>query len=243
VTVSGGAPAQTKAKSMYGSRSSMAPVWRTQLWVPVSIPYMSGSVKTIVKDWDSVGEDETVACVNCKLKDIEGLPDRQHRPKWFSLYGPPLVVPTSTEIAEIALRMTGPSALTNWRSMYENLPQKASTYRGRILLSREIRENLPIGKEEVGRLPKKKEPSTSRFAMRCYVSSGADVPYQASVIRMGLNFKMSVKISIGSAVLETRLVENANGVCEWGELLESKEPLVLPSDPEQIPDAIVHLQR
>lgn len=58
VTVSGGAPAQTKTKSMYGSRSSMQPVWRTQLWIPVSIPCMSGSVKTIVKDWDSVGEDE-----------------------------------------------------------------------------------------------------------------------------------------------------------------------------------------
>ncbi|CAM9701229.1 unnamed protein product, partial [Scytosiphon promiscuus] len=250
VTVSGGAPAQTKTKSMYGSRSSMAPVWRTQLWVPVSIPCMSGSVKTIVKDWDSVGEDEIVACVNCKLKEIESLPDRQHRPRWFPLYGAPLVVPTSTEIAEIALRMTGPSAVTNWRSMYENLPQKASTYRGRILLSREIRESLPIGKEEstpwrrkVGRLPKKKEPSTTRFAMRCYVASGADVPHQSSVIRMGLNFKMSVRISIGSAVLETRLVENPNGVCEWGELLESKEPLELPSDPDQIPDAIVHLQR
>lgn len=58
VTVSGGAPAKTKAKSMYGNRSSMQPVWRTQLWVPVSIPCMSGSVKTIVKDWDSVGDDE-----------------------------------------------------------------------------------------------------------------------------------------------------------------------------------------
>lgn len=38
---------------------------------------------------------------------------------------------------------------TNWRAMYENLPQKASTYRGRVLLSREVREHLPIGREEV----------------------------------------------------------------------------------------------
>lgn len=65
-------------------------------------------------------------------------------------------------------------------------------------------------------MPKKKEPSTTRFAMRCYVATGADVPYQASVIRMGLNFRMSIRVSIGSAVLETRLVENSNGVCEVG---------------------------
>lgn len=32
--------------------------------------------------------------------------------------------------------------------MYDSLPQKASTYRGRVLLSREIRENLPLGREE-----------------------------------------------------------------------------------------------
>lgn len=38
---------------------------------------------------------------------------------------------------------------TNWRVMYENLPQKASTYRGRILMSREIRDELPLGREEV----------------------------------------------------------------------------------------------
>eukprot|EP00752_Nemacystus_decipiens_P012046 g10680.t1 len=250
VTVSGGAPARTKAKSMYGNRSSMQPVWRTQLWVPVSIPCMSGSVKTIVKDFDSVGDDETVACVNCKLKEIESLPESRHRPQWFPLYGAPLVVPTSTEIADIAKRMTSSESPTNWRTMYENLPQKASTYRGRILLSREIREHLPIGREEstpwrrkVGRLPKKKEPSTTRYAMRCYVATGADVPVQPSVIRMGLNFRMSVRISIGAAVLETRAVENLNGVCEWGELLESKDPIVLPSDPAQMPDAIVHLQR
>ena len=68
----------------------------------------------------------------------------------------------------------------------------------------------------MGRLPKKKEPSTTRYAMRCYVAMGADVPFQPSVIRMGLNFRMSVRISIGSAVLETRAVENQNGVCEVG---------------------------
>lgn len=72
----------------------------------------------------------------------------------------------------------------------------------------------------MARLSKKREPSTSRFAMRCYVSTGADIPQSPSVIRMGQNFKMTVRISIGSEVLETRAVENLNGVCEvrenWG---------------------------
>lgn len=81
---------------------------------------------------------------------------------------------------------------------------------------------MPCGRQstpwrrKVARLPRKKEPPTSSFAMRCYVSSGADIPQAASVIRMGLNFKNSIKISIGSHVLETSAVENENGTCEVG---------------------------
>lgn len=55
---------------------------------------------------DDDGRRQTVASVNCKLKEIEGLPDRRHGPRWFPLYGAPLVIPTSTDIAEIAKRMT-----------------------------------------------------------------------------------------------------------------------------------------
>lgn len=56
---------------------------------------------------------QTVACTNCKLKEIEALPDGRHRPQWFPLYGAPLVVPTSTEIAEIAKRMTATEVKAN----------------------------------------------------------------------------------------------------------------------------------
>lgn len=52
--------------------------------------------------------------------------------------------------------------------MYENLPQKASTYRGRILLSREIRENLPIGKEEVRAVPRGLVGFVTVFFTRCH---------------------------------------------------------------------------
>lgn len=71
-------------------------------------------------------------------------------------------------------------------------------------------------RRKVGRLPRKKEPATARFALRCYVAGGADIPQAQSVIRMGSNFKMSVRVSIGSEVLETRTVENEGGVCEVG---------------------------
>lgn len=83
----------------------------------------------------------------------------------------------------------------------------------RVFVGEKKKQSTPW-RRKVGRLPKKKEPSTTRYAMRVYVATGADVPFQPSVIRMGLNFRMSVRISIGSAVLETRAVENQNGVCE-----------------------------
>ena len=38
--------------------------------------------------------------MNAKLKEIEKLPGRRHRPRWCNIYGAPLVVPTITEMAE-----------------------------------------------------------------------------------------------------------------------------------------------
>ena len=57
---------------------------------------------------------------------------------------PPLLRRPDTRV-----RLFVVQAQTDWRVMYQNLPQKASTYRGRILISREIRDELPLGKEEV----------------------------------------------------------------------------------------------
>lgn len=41
-----------------------------------------------------------------KLKDLQKLEDRKHKARWFSLYGAPLYVPGTTEIAEIGRRIT-----------------------------------------------------------------------------------------------------------------------------------------
>lgn len=54
----------------------------------------------------SSNAQQTVASVNVKLKEIEALPDRKHKPRWFPLYGAPVTVPSVTELAEIALRIT-----------------------------------------------------------------------------------------------------------------------------------------
>lgn len=44
-------------------------------------------------------------------------------------------------------------------------------------------------------------------------------------------------------IVSHRVVSCHSAATQWGELLESKDPIVLPSDPAQMPDAIVHLQR
>ena len=60
---------------------------------------------------------------------------------------PPTPRPSTASLIPVSFLVV--QAQTDWRVMYENLPQKASTYRGRILMSREIRDELPLGKEEV----------------------------------------------------------------------------------------------
>lgn len=86
---------------MYLFNTLPVPWWRHQRFVNCT-PRDRDNRSTI----DERPRRQTVACVNCKLKEIEALPDSRHRPQWFPLYGAPLVVPTSTEIADMAKRMT-----------------------------------------------------------------------------------------------------------------------------------------
>ena len=50
-----------------------------------------------------------------------------------------------------------------------------------------------------------------------------------------------LRVSIGRYELKTEPVENNNGVCEWYQSLQLKSNFILPADPDQVPDVIVHL--
>lgn len=52
------------------------------------------------------GSAQLVASVNVKLKELERMQGRRHRPRWFSLYGAPLKIPATTEMAEMTKRLT-----------------------------------------------------------------------------------------------------------------------------------------
>lgn len=69
-------------------------------------------------------------------------------------------------------------------------------------------------RRKVRGLARKKEPDTSRYGMRCYVAAGSALPQSPSVVRMGKNYHMAVRISIGGEYLETQMVDNHGGVCE-----------------------------
>lgn len=58
VSVSGGAAARTSKKRVEGGRTEMNPVWHDQLWVPTTVPSMSGSIRTTIMDGDMVGGEQ-----------------------------------------------------------------------------------------------------------------------------------------------------------------------------------------
>lgn len=45
-------------KRVNGGRAEMNPVWHDQLWVPTTVPSMSGSIRTTVMDDDVVGKQQ-----------------------------------------------------------------------------------------------------------------------------------------------------------------------------------------
>ncbi|CAM9300468.1 unnamed protein product, partial [Phaeothamnion confervicola] len=251
VELGGGKPVKTKRKTMRGTRQSMCPYWRSEMWLPVSMPCMAGNTKLSVYEWDAIGDDELIGVVHGSVKLLGKLgPGAVMGPTWYPMYGAPLKISDASNMKRLGKRATMMEDV-DWKEVYNNYSDKGSTYRGRLLLSQEIRATLPPGHEDerlpwrrkVKKLSTKREPATRLYAIRCFVVSGTEIPAFTSLANLGKTDKMSIRISIGKHELNCGPVDNNKGVCEWYEYLEEAGGLQLPAVESMLPDVLVQLLR
>ncbi|CAB1121421.1 unnamed protein product [Ectocarpus sp. CCAP 1310/34] len=251
VEVAGGKPIRTKKVTLTGDRHRLNPEWRSELWQPVTTPCMSGNVKFSIWDWDPVGENELVGVYYGKLRHIENtMKETKGRVtcRWVNLYGPPLHIPETRNLKVLTRRAAtlGLGAQTDHLHQYLNFPDKASTYRGRVLVMERIVPHAPKAheKDKVAWRRKIKSPTVpkaAQYAMRIFVGAGTGIPQFTDVANFGKNKKMWIRVSVGRYELSTEPVDNNKGVCEWYQSLQQKSNFNLTADPDQCPDLIVHL--
>jgi hypothetical protein len=79
------------------------------------------------------------------------------------------------------------------------------------------------------------EPPVKAYVLKAIVASGTEMP--AGLL---LSSKYQVRISCGQYEAITKFATNNNGLCEWGELVQT-EHFDAPVDASQVPDVCIHL--
>src|SRR3546814_7253414 len=118
-----------------------------ELWVPLSLPTMSSKVKYSVWDYDRIGANEVVGTWHFNFQVLQALGSRRLGPYWVSLYGAPIDGYGANPLKKI--KRVVPGLGTDFKEHYNKYPDGASTYKGRILISQRIEDELPKGREEV----------------------------------------------------------------------------------------------
>ncbi|OQS01372.1 hypothetical protein ACHHYP_01203 [Achlya hypogyna] len=227
---------RTRVKTKSGERHLLNPAFNDELWMVLREPGLANNITLAIKDWDKIGKDEVVAHSYQSLRLIKKLLAKTGAPtaQWLNLYGAPL---------EGAKGNILNSAETVQAQM-NTFPDTASFYRGRLLVTFEIRSN-EAKLEEVNRrvkatpLPKQLYPPTSVYRIRAFVGSGTDIP-QITSMNIAKNSRMQIVITCGLEELCFERQRNEKGLVVWNQLCET-DNLVFPSDPDQIPDVFVYL--
>ncbi|OQR97039.1 hypothetical protein THRCLA_07103 [Thraustotheca clavata] len=227
---------RTRVKTKKGERHLLNPAFNDELWMVLREPGLANNITIAVKDWDKLGKDEVVAHSYQSLRLIKKLIEKSGSasPQWLNLYGAP--------IDGVKGNILGSSESVE--SQMNKYPDTASFFRGRILVTFEIRAN-DANLEECNRrvkatpLPKTLYPPTSVYRIRAFVGTGSDIP-QITSLNIAKKSRMQIIISCGSQNLLFERQQNNKGLVVWNELKES-DNLVFPSDPDQIPDVFVYL--
>mmetsp|Transcript_19079 Transcript_19079/g.72115 ORF Transcript_19079/g.72115 Transcript_19079/m.72115 type:complete len:2052 (-) Transcript_19079:79-6234(-) len=259
-------PVKTKVKTLKGKRASLNPMFRTELWLPLNEPSFQSKVQFEVMDYDRTNSNDHVAIFYLdwkkfqqKLKKQEDVHKGGVGPFWVNLYGGPPIqfVDKSGDVFGGA------------RMQYLRRSERAPHYNGRLLMSFDIRDELPNDKEgepyedfdrfmyeKKGRRKVKKTtriPKSKTYHLRVVVISGQGLPWFA--VRNG----MQIAVSCGSYRRETAVRSvtrqnkdlgglvagsggNKSGMANWSEILDLPE-MELPVDDDQKPDVIIHLLR
>jgi len=88
-------------------------------------------------------------------------------------------------------------------------------------------------------LPKSLLPPTEVYILRAFIGAGTDIPKMKSSNPLSLS-RMQIVVTCGLNEIPSTREANKKGIVLWNQKVES-DRLVLPSDPDQIPDIFVYL--
>lgn len=251
VSFAGGKATKTKVKTLKGDRSAMNPIFNYEIWIPVSCPTASQTCRISVWDYDLSG-NELIATFYTKFNVLERLRGNSSGVYWSNLYGAP-------EDSAFSLKSAATGAVSSLKKIggmdpkevYNTFPDRASTFKGRLLISQRIETKRPAkyDKEEmepfrrkIKRLTAKQEPPSQHYALMALIISGTELPQLIDPTNPLKKQKLTVRVSIGQHEMTTQPAECNKGVCEWSELLKTpSEGIEFPVDVNQIPDICVHL--
>ena len=256
--VGGAKPLKTKVVTVKGNnRLAINPIFNYELWFPVSIPSTTQIIKITVLDKDELSE-ELIGIFYEKLGDILRTPNSSLDAKWYNVYGKPEFKNDALASKAVRFAKNAERALENavdFNELYNNVPDKGSTFKGRVLCKFRVATKRPTKFDTVEvkpfilKIPKNVRtpaPPSQSYVLKAFVVVGNMLPNfkdlsATKLVTSGItNQDLRVKVTIGAVELTTKPAKDEDGMCRWNELLRS-EPIQFPRDINQIPDIIVYL--
>lgn len=177
--------------------------------------------------------------------DFEEIAQHWKRPSWVNLYGPPQ---TAKDLLKLK-NLTGEAKRVAKQMTSGDI--EATAYRGRVLVSADVKENVPEpkllceGQLPIPRKRRKEPPQTVPFRLRVCVLEGVSLPNPKAGSE---NNKLKVEVRHGVASpIETRRSNNRReegskgntGSSEWFAELDIEAHY--PNDITQIPDVFINI--
>jgi hypothetical protein len=261
VEFAGGKPQGTNVVTVQGVRKALNPIFNCEIWYPISHPTSTQIIKCSVWDWDAKG-NELIAYWFEKFNVIFRFDNKQTGVKWVNLYGAPEYKDSSTimdnvrKIANRAQHMADSQLFGGMdpKDFYNHSPEKASMYKGRVLVNVRIEDSRPSRqdndlKDKIIPFrrkvkpppmsgPESIKPKSTFFSLKALVISGSELPTFHNITLSAKN--MQVRISIGPYDIVTNPRPNKEGLVEWNEFI-SYDGIDLPEDTSMIPDIFIYL--
>ena len=261
VEFGGGKPHASQVVTVQGVRRALNPIFNCELWYPISYPTSTQIIKISTWDWDAKG-NELIAYSFEKFNVIFRLPGRRTGVKWVNMYGAPeykdsaSILDNIRKLANRAQNFASSNLLGGMdpKDFYNHTPEKASMYKGRVLLNVRIEDSRPPKKDaELGDKiipfsrkvkappmmgPESIKPKSKFYSLKALLIAGSELPIFHNVTLSVKN--MQVRISIGQYDSVSNPRPNKNGLVEWNELMHY-DGIELPEDVDMIPDIFIYL--
>lgn len=190
------------------------PEWNEILYLQATLPNHSKNVQVELYN-RNIASDDLIGTGLIPINLFKFLDDLP--PTWINIYGPPLVGNGDTA-----------------KSMAIFGAKRGSCYRGRVLMrfsSRAHTDPKSYRMKMMSRMPEiaLPTPPCKTYTLRCDIFNGQALPADSGLIHF----------SIGPYLIKSTKKTKVDGVITWEETLENNR-IVLPVDPQMIPDLFVY---